>query len=114
MVLVRREHNKVAILEVCGEVDIHSAKSLRMELEKLPCAEQNILLNLSQTYYIDSIGLSLLISFKKKQCKNGKQFGICSPQSYMKRILNLTRLTGALSIFENEYDAIQAFSEGFA
>ncbi len=79
MVLVGRENNRVAILKVCGEVDIHSAKSLRKEFEKLLFAEKDILLDLSQTDYIDSIGLSLLISFQKRQCKNGNLFGICSP-----------------------------------
>jgi anti-sigma B factor antagonist len=112
--LTRREHDKVIILEVWGDVDIHSAQPLGRELEKLLCREKHILLNLFQTYYIDTIGLSLLIDFKKRQREKGKFFGLCSPRSYMKRILNLVKLDGFFSIFENEGNALAAFSESLA
>lgn len=114
MMLARREDKNVIILEIWGDVDMHSIKSLDRELEKLLSTEKHILLNLSQTYYMDSIGLSLLINFQKRQREKGKFFGLCSPRSYMKRILKLARLYGFLTIFDNESDAIHAFSKSSA
>ncbi len=112
MTLARREHDRVIELEICGEVDIYSAKSLGRELENLACKKKHILLDLFQTYYIDSIGLSLFIAFHKKQWEKGKILGLCSPGDNMKRILNLTGLYGFLTIFENKGDALCALSEG--
>lgn|GEM_PF-260105 len=114
MMLAGREYKNILILEIWGDVDIHSVESLSRELEKLSGKEKHILLNLSQTYYMDSIGLSLLIDFQKRQREKGKFFGLCSPRSYMKRILKLARLYGFLTIFENESDALRAFSKGSA
>ncbi|MDQ7823447.1 MAG: STAS domain-containing protein [Candidatus Eremiobacteraeota bacterium] len=74
MMLVTREQDRVIILEIRGDVDIHHVKSLGRELEKILCAGKHILFNLSRTYYLDSIGLSLLIAFQKKLRKAGKFF----------------------------------------
>ncbi|MDQ7825106.1 MAG: STAS domain-containing protein [Candidatus Eremiobacteraeota bacterium] len=112
MMLAMRKHDKVIVLEIMGDVDIHSAKYLGRELEKLICKEKHILLNLLKTCYMDSIGLSLLIAFHKKQREKGNFFGLCSPQSSMKRMLSIAKLYGFLLIFENEVDALCAFSEG--
>jgi anti-anti-sigma regulatory factor len=73
--------------------------------------DRHILLNISSTDYIDSFGLSLLISFRKKLGKKGKHFGLCSPQSYVRRILNLTKLYDFLAVFENEGKALQTFQK---
>jgi anti-anti-sigma factor len=110
--LPRRERDNVIILEIWGDVDIHSTKSLGRKLEELLSAEKHILLNLFQTSYIDTIGLSLLIDFKKRQREKGKFFDLCSPRSYMKKILDLVKLYEFLSIFENEGNALCAISEG--
>lgn len=112
MMLVRRKHDNVIILEIWGDVDIHSAKSLRRELEKLSRTEKHILLNLFRTCYIDSIGLSVLIAFQKRQWEKGKILGLCSLRNYTKRIFDIARLQGFLAVFENEGDALCAFSEG--
>lgn len=114
MMLVTREHDNVSIMEIWGDVDIHSAGSLNGELGKLLCTERHILLNLSQTYYIDSIGISLIIALQKRQMEKGKFLGLCSPPDNIQRILNLAKLNGFFTIFENESDALCAFSEGHA
>ena len=105
-----RENGGVTVIDVSGEVDIYSGEELRQCIDEVAGDSQHVLLNISKTDYIDSFGLSLLISFRKKLGKLGKMFGLCNPQSYVRRILNLTKLYDFLSVFENEEKALAAFS----
>jgi anti-sigma B factor antagonist len=109
MEISERERDGIIILDIKGEVDIYSGEDLRQRLEELSLTDRQILLNISNTDYIDSFGLSLLISFRKRMGKKGRHFGLCSPQSYVRRILNLTKLYDFLAVFENEEKAVQTF-----
>jgi anti-sigma B factor antagonist len=109
--ITEREREGVTILEVKGEVDIYSGEALKEKLEEMsekPC----LLLNIAGIDYIDSYGLSLLISIRKKMGKLGRQIALCSPQSYVKRILNLTRLYDFLAVYDYEDEAIEAILKG--
>lgn len=105
-----RDLRGVNVLDISGEVDIYSGEELKNCLDELINDGQHVLLNISKTDYIDSFGLSLLISFRKKLGKLGRKFGLCCPQSYVKRILNLTKLYDFLSVYENEEMALAAFN----
>ena len=105
-----RERGGITVIDVSGEVDIYSGEELRHCVDEIANVSEYVLLNISKTDYIDSFGLSLLISFRKKLGKLGKTFGLCNPQSYVRRILNLTKLYDFLSVFENEEKALAAFS----
>lgn len=109
MEISTRDSKGINVVDICGEVDIYSGEELKQCLEGFANDDQPVLLNLSKTNYIDSFGLSLLISFRKKLGKQGKKFALCCPQSYVKRILNLTKLYEFLSVFENEESALSAF-----
>lgn len=109
MEIQKREQDGVTVFDVKGEVDIYSGEELKQMLEEIADKEQKVLLNVSNIDYIDSFGLSLLISFRKKMGRQGKRFGICCPQSYVKRILNLTKLYDFLSVYESEEKALTAF-----
>jgi len=112
MELQKRVINGVTILDVKGEVDIYSGEELRQRVDEYMSAAGHLLLNISEIDYIDSFGLSLLIAVKKKMSKEGKSFGLCCPQSYVRRILNLTKLYDYLSVYENEEKAVQAIEKG--
>jgi anti-sigma B factor antagonist len=109
MEISTRDSKGINVVDISGEVDIYSGEELKQCLEGFANDSQPVLLNLSKTNYIDSFGLSLLISFRKKLGKQGKKFALCCPQSYVKRILNLTKLYEFLSVFENEESALSAF-----
>ncbi|MDQ7821978.1 MAG: STAS domain-containing protein [Candidatus Eremiobacteraeota bacterium] len=114
MEIQKREVLGIAILDLKGEVDIYSSEELKHLLEELSESRESLLLNVSNTDYIDSFGLSLLISFRKKMGKQGKRFGLCCPQSYVRRILNLTKLYDFLSVYESEEKAIEDISRSKA
>jgi anti-anti-sigma factor len=105
-----REHRGINVLDICGEVDIYSGEELRQCLDDLAENERPVLLNIARTNYIDSFGLSLLISYRKKLGKLGRKFGLCCPQSYVKRILNLTKLYEFLSVYDSEEMALSSFN----
>lgn len=109
MELHKRLVDRVVVLDIKGEVDIYSGEELKRRLDEHIPAAVHLLLNISEIDYIDSFGLSLLIAVKKRMSKERKRFGMCCPQSYVRRILNLTKLYDYLSVYENEEKAINAF-----
>ncbi len=109
--ITERESDGVTILEIKGEVDIYSGEALKDRLGGLAGC-QNLLLNIAGIDYIDSFGLSLLISYRKKMGKEGRKLGLCCPQSYVKRILNLTKLYDFLAVYDDEDAAIESFLKG--
>lgn len=108
MELQKRVINGVTILDVKGEVDIYSGEEMRKRIDELMPSLKHLLLNISEIDYIDSFGLSLLISLKKKMSKEGRSFALCCPQSYVRRILNLTKLYDYLAVYESEDKAVLA------
>ncbi|MHC9537979.1 MAG: STAS domain-containing protein [Vulcanimicrobiota bacterium] len=109
MEIDRRTHNNITILDIHGDLDSSSELHICQRIEEGISAHQNILLNISDTDYIDSTGLSVLITSRKKLLAKGLEFFICCPQSYVKRIFKLTKLYDFLPVFDNEELALSAF-----
>ncbi len=112
MELQKRVIDGITILDIKGEVDIYSGEELRQKLDEFMLSAKNLIINISEIDYIDSFGLSLLIAVKKKMSKESKNFSLCCPQSYVRRILNLTKLYDFLAVYESEEKAVQAIDTG--
>jgi len=106
---VRTQEN-INILSLHGDLDGKSETNLGQRIEEGISLHHNVLLNLSDTGYIDSAGLSILITSRKKLLAKGLELFICCPQSYVKRIFNLTKLCDFLPVFDNENLALSAFN----
>ncbi|RAP26592.1 hypothetical protein DID74_01890 [Candidatus Marinamargulisbacteria bacterium SCGC AG-333-B06] len=73
--------------------------------------ETMIILSLSQVSYIDSSGLwAIFESFKKAEQRNGKII-LLSPRKDVRRVLDITKISSKIKIFEEDESAINYLSE---
>lgn len=87
-----KSENGTAIAVLSGEIDHHTAKMLRAELDKFVITMQPDILaiDLSGITFMDSSGIGLIIGRYKliKEC--GGRLEIHSPQPYIRRMLKIS------------------------
>jgi len=93
------------VVEVRGEVDVHSAPQLRDRLiEVIDDGNNVVLVDLSGLAFIDSTGLGALVeAMKHAKSKQSSLRIVCA----VERVLRLFRITGLHAIFAI-YPTIQA------
>lgn len=89
----------MALVEVCGEIDLYTSPQLRSEILKL-AAEKNIslIINLEQVTYMDSSGVATLIEALQHVNRNGGRMVLFGMQAAVKEIFELTRLDKVFDI----------------
>ncbi len=86
-------------IRVLGELDMSSASLLRDELERLTSEGATLVtLDLSELAFIDSTGLSVLITALKRLRQEGGELVLRSPTPGTRKVLEITGLTEVFSI----------------
>ena len=95
------------------EMDIENQSKFMDRVNSLLLDENisNILVDLSQIAYIDSSGLwALFEGHKKASQKNGKLI-LLSPNSDVRRVLDITKMSKKIEIYDSEQDALGSFNK---
>jgi anti-sigma B factor antagonist len=83
-----------AIVEVVGELDAHSAPALDEELARLTGAAVNdVVLDLSETSFLDSFGLRALLAAQREVADRGGRLSLRTPSKPVQRLLDIAGLT---------------------
>jgi anti-anti-sigma factor len=77
--------------------------------EELGKGSKNILLELQNVSYIDSSGLGAIFDSYKQVTEKGGQFKILNPNVDVKRVLDITKISKKINIFDNEEAALSSF-----
>lgn len=87
-----RSENGTAIAHITGEIDHHSARSLRTDLDRFIIAMQPDILaiDLSDITFMDSSGIGLIMGRCKLMKECGGRIEVRSPQPYIRRVLKLS------------------------
>ena len=94
-------------LAVEGELDQGTAPELRTALaEALGSGPHGVLVDLSRCGFIDSTGLSLLVEAKRRLADENRQFGVCCPDADVRRLLELTGIDRAITLYDTREDAV--------
>ncbi len=102
-----RDESGVTILDLSGEIDVSYATQLRdILVEIIEKGAGPLLVNLSDVRYIDSAGLSVLITANRKSQGAGLAFGLSNPQSTVQQVFKLTRINKVFKIFPTTEDGI--------
>jgi anti-sigma B factor antagonist len=102
-------------VSVFGELDQGTAPELRGALAgALGDSVGSVLVDLSDCNFIDSTGLSLLVEAKRKLADNERGFGVCCPDADVRRLLELTGIDQAVSLFDTRDEAVAALGNGSA
>lgn len=102
---------RVQIIEIVGRLDAFSVQSLRDEQAKLLDAGAiNFIIDLSQTTFMDSAGMSALVSLLKQVRQNGGEMIMVKPkEAAAYRILTLTRFDQVFTMAASTEEAISKF-----
>jgi len=101
-----------SILVLSGDIDVNSAPHLKHSIISiLDRTDHDLIIDMHNVIYMDSTGVSTLLSAMKHLSPNGGSLNLvgCSPR--IERILDITHLSSFIALHENMDDAIEAISE---
>ncbi len=69
----------------------------------------SLLVDLHDVGYMDSAGIGALVEGYLRLTRRGGEMRLLSPSDHVKRVLDITRLSTVLEVFDNEPVALRAF-----
>ena len=95
------------VVALTGEVDLYTAPELKQELLRLvEEGAHRIVVDLTDTTFIDSTMLSVLLSTVKRLRPSGGQLGIVCTDRNIRKIFEITLLDRVFSIHEDRSEAL--------
>ena len=111
MVLTRRADGVVEILTFPSRADASIAPQARKELQAiLDEGRVRLVFDLSGVDFVDSSGLSVLVTAVKRARSEGGDVALVSLSDPVRSLIELTRLQSAFSIFDDVDSAAAALS----
>ncbi len=98
------------IIRLEGELDHHTSEKVRdkIEAEVDKGIINNLVFNLEKLSFMDSSGLGMMLGRYKKIRQLDGKMSICSVQSSVYKIFELSGMFKILSVYDTEADAINA------
>jgi anti-sigma B factor antagonist len=108
-VSIRNEGAKTIVDVETDNVDFRNAEMLKAMLAELvQKGSKDVVLNLRQVNFMDSSGLSVLLSGKRVTEEAGGSFSICGLQGYVNNLINLTNLNKTIAVYATDLEAIKS------
>jgi anti-anti-sigma factor len=101
-----REHGGMAILDLVGDVDSSAEGVLQRAYEDATRAVRPIALNFSETGYINSTGIALIVGLLAQARARGIQITAFGLSDHYREIFEITRLADFMTIADNESGAV--------
>lgn len=112
---VRNERHAVVV--VAGDLDAATAPRLQAELAQLAAEGiDRVVLDLRRTTFVDSFGLGVIVSAKKRLSQEGNALCLVagSEQRTLRRVLEITGLDRVLPVHGSVIEAVDACLDGTA
>ena len=106
--LTDRTHGDTTVVEVEGEIDVHTAPALRERLVHLVATGVAPVVDLSKVGFLDSSGLGALAGINKQLETHGNRLRIVCADPKLVRLFSLTRLDEVLTLHPTVEDAASA------
>ena len=111
MEMKTRAAGNVNILELAGRFDTNTVPPVAAWLDQVTSTPNaQVLVNLSNTTFVDSTAIAILVQALKRCQQVQGDLALCSLRRPVYMIFELTRLDKAFNIFVDEDHAIQAFA----
>jgi len=99
------------LVSLGGEVDLYTAPELKQELHRLVGkGAKRIVIDMSETTFIDSTTLGVLLSVVKRVRPEGGSVVLVCPDRNVKRIFEITLLDRVFAIVDSRDEAIAELS----
>jgi anti-sigma B factor antagonist len=104
------KENGVTIVDVEGQLIVGNRQELKAKvLEELEGGERKFAIDFSQTGYIDSSGLGVLVSLSKKIREQGGELRLSSLNEDLRTLFELTKLDTLFRIADSRGEALEGF-----
>jgi anti-sigma B factor antagonist len=105
-----KEVDGVNVVEFTGNLDTNTAPEAENQINGLlDGGASRILVNFESLNYISSAGLRVLLATAKKMMVTGGSLKICSLNSTVQEVFDISGFSTILSVATNEADALAAF-----
>jgi len=95
------------VVTAVGDVDLHSAPELRDRLAALgDTGAKNVVVDLSECEFLDSMGLGVLLGAKKRMARDGREFHVVVKSPDVRRIFEITMLDRVLDLHTTRAEAL--------
>jgi anti-anti-sigma factor len=99
--------NDIVLIEIEGEVDAYTARTLDKTLQGLLAQGHNrLVLDASHMHYISSAGLRVILFVQKAACERGGQMRVCGLNAQMRRIFEMAGLDECLRLSDTRQEAM--------
>lgn len=103
----------VPLIELGGRFDAEGAAFLKGQLPHLVSEQQpNLVINMNDVSFVDSLGLTALVSGLKLCRKNRGILRLVGLQPSVRLLFEITRLDHAFEIFDTVEEALADFNRG--
>lgn len=107
-----RATDNISVLEIGGEIDLHSAPDLRNELHRLTESKApRLVVDLTEVTFIDSTGIGVLVGGLRRAREKGGSLAFCAAQPRVRRVFEITGLLRALPLHNTRDEAMRAVGE---
>jgi anti-sigma B factor antagonist len=95
------------VVEVTGDLDLASAPALRSEvLALLNAGQRSIVLDLTPTGFVDSLGLGTIVAIFKRVRVHGGEFALVCPEPRIQRVFRVVELDRVLPLHATVDEAL--------
>jgi anti-sigma B factor antagonist len=106
---VKRE-GEVTVVDVDGQLIVGNRQELKQKvLDELEKGERRFLIDFTQTGYIDSSGLGVLVSLSKKIREQGGELRLSSLNEDLRTLFELTKLDTLFRIADSRAEGLSGF-----
>jgi anti-sigma B factor antagonist len=111
--LTIRQEGDVTIVDAAGRITMgESATALQESLRRLASeGNKKILLNLARVTFMDTAGIGEMVGCYVSASRTGTKFKICEVTRRISDLLQMTRLSTVLDLYDSEDDALQSFRQ---
>jgi anti-sigma B factor antagonist len=96
----------ISLVDVTGDVDLHSAPELRDTLTALVDGDtRRITLDLSKVTFLDSMGIGVIVGTKKRLAATGRDLELVVGNPEIRRIFELTMLDRIFELHASRAEA---------
>src|SRR3954462_12650685 len=104
------QQNGVVVVDVEGQLIVGNRQELKQKvLEQLENGDRKFVIDFSNTGYIDSSGLGVLVSLSKKIREQGGELRLANLNEDRRTLFELTKLDTLFSIADSRDAALSAF-----
>lgn len=104
-----KKQAEVCIVDVEGQLIVGNRQELKQKvLDEIERGERKFLVDFSQTGYIDSSGLGVLVSLSKKIRESGGELRLANLNDDLRTLFELTKLDTLFQISGNRDEALKS------